>query len=363
MRIRHRFLQSRPYQPLALTGLLLAVFTFQQSFAQNPAASSAGSETSNTASSAQSSEKPIYNSNQERDNELLAKAYADIAKPEEIVWLETSEERIVSLFRPAETRKTKGALLLLHAPETPQLWPPSLENPRRNLPLYGWATMALALPAKYPAAIPVRETASSAAAEDSTASEAASSSAAAENTGSSSSSSSSAKPVPPRNEVIANRVNAAVTQLNKDGQFNLVVLVDNSSAPDALAGLLQKVNKNGGTPDTVDGPLQALILVNMQEQEPLTRAQLGSIFSVAALPVLDVFFGPENPTMTEARRLHKAEAMRQNIKQYQQVMISPEQQPTIDEKRSYWLAKVQGFMEQAARGSEQKGNQPSGNIK
>lgn len=353
MRIRHRFLQFLP-------GLLLVLLASGQSYAQDPAASSAGSETAGAASSAQSSEKPIYNSTRERDNDLLAKAYAAIAKPEEIVWLETPEERIVSLFRLAETRKTKGALLLLHAPETPQLWPPSLENPRRNLPLYGWATMALALPAKYPATVPIRETASSAGDGNAT-SEAASSSAAAESTGSSSSSSSSAKPVPPRNEVIASRVNAAVTQLNKDGQFNLVVLVDNSSAPDALAGLLQKVNKNGGTPDTIDGPLQALILVNMQEQEPLTKAQLSGIFSVSALPVLDVFFGPENPAMLEARRLHKAEAMRQNLKEYQQLLISPEQQPTIDEKRGYWLARVQGFMDQAARGSEQKGGQPSGN--
>jgi len=356
MRIHHRFLQFLP-------GLLLILFASQPGYAQGPTASSTGSETAGAASSAQSSEKPIYNSAQERDNDLLAKAYAAIAKPEEIVWLETPEERIVSLFRLAETRKTKGALLLLHAPETPQLWPPSLENPRRNLPLYGWATMALALPAKYPVAVPVRETASSAAADSNATSEAASSSAAAESAVSSSSSSSSAKPVPPRNEVIASRVNAAVTQLNKDGQFNLVILVDNSSAPDALAGLLQKINKNGGTPDTIDGPLQALILVNMQEQEPLTKAQLSGIFSVSALPVLDVFFGPENPSMADARRSHRAEAMRQNLKEYQQVLISPEQQPTIDEKRGYWLAKVQGFMEQAAHGSEQKGGQPSGNMK
>lgn len=354
MRIRYRFLQFLP-------GLLLVLLASRQSYAQDPAASSAGSE---AASSAQSSEKPIYSSNQERDNDLLAKAYVAIAKPEEIVWLETPEERIVSLFRLAETRKTKGALLLLHAPETPQLWPASLENPRRNLPLYGWATMALALPAKYPAVVPVREAASSAAADDGTAGEttssAAASSSAAETASSSSSTNSSAKPLPPRNEVIASRVNAAVSQLNKDGHYNLVVLVDNSSAPDALASLLQKVNKNGGTPDTIDGPLQALILVNMQEQEPLTKAQLSGIFSVSALPVLDVFFGPENPTMAEARRLHKAEAMRQNVKEYQQVLISPEQQTTIDEKRGYWLAKVQGFMEQAARGSEQKGGQPNG---
>jgi hypothetical protein len=79
--------------------------------------------------------------------------------------------------------------------------------------------------------------------------------------------------------------------------------------------------------------------------------------------VLDVFFGPENPTMLEARRLHKAEAMRQNLTQYQQLLISPEQQETIDEKRGFWLAKVQGFLEQAARGSEQKGGAPTGDIK
>jgi hypothetical protein len=356
MRIPYRFLQSLPAIALAL---LLA----DVSPAQEP---STASETASATSSAQSSEKLIYNSTAERDNDLLAKAYAAIAKPEEIVWLETPDERIVSLFRPHETRKAKGALLLLHAPETPQLWPASLENPRRNLPLYGWATMAVALPAKSPVAVPLREAASSSnSAEDAT-SETASASvsyASVEAAAISSSASSSSAPAIPRSQLITNRVDAAVAQLNKDGQFNLVVLVDNSSAPDALAGLLQKINKGGGTPDTIDGPLQALILVNMQKQEPLTKAQLNAIFSVATLPVLDVFFGPENPTMLEARRLHKAEAMRQNLTQYQQLLISPEQQETIDEKRGFWLAKVQGFLEQAARGSEQKGGAPTGDIK
>lgn len=172
----------------------------------------------------------------------------------------------------------------------------------------------------------------------------------------SSASSSSAKPVIARDILIAERVEAAVAHLNSVGQFNLVVLVDNSSAPYALTGLYQKINTGTTTADLVDGPLQALILVNLQEQEPLTKAQLQTIFSVSNLPIMDVFFSPDDNAQKIVRRSHQAEAMRQNIKDYQQFILPAQPEVVIDDTKSFWLGKIHGFMERKAEGGEVKGS-------
>jgi hypothetical protein len=319
--------------------------------AQNGPATSEGSASS--AASSAAPEKPIYATNTERDNALLTKAFTAIAKTDELQPLETPDEKILALYKVGETRKPKGVLLIMHAPEAPQLWPTTLENLRRNLPLYGWATMALPLPAKYQSTVPERESASSSsvAAEPTNASTA--SSAPAETVAAASSAASEAqKPLIARDKLISERVEAALAQLIKLDQLNLVVLVDNSSAPDALATLYKKINKATTTSATIDGPLQALILVNLQNQEPLSKEQLSAIFAVGDLPVMDVFFNTDNAAQVELRRLHLAEAMRHNLKDYQQLMLPSQPSVSVDDTQSFWLGKIHGFVTTKAEGSE-----------
>gem|GEM_PF-489216 len=347
--------------------------------ATDPAAiSSAASASSVASSSAKPPEKPIYKSTAERDNVLLAKE-----QPDETLWLETPSEKIIALFKTGETRVTKGALLMLHASEIPQLWPAPLESLRRNLPIYGWETMAVPLPQKYATKAPEREfrssssinsssvNASSASASDSASAsstnETQSSSADASSSTSSMESSSSiaasqssfassevVEPILPREQLIAERVDAAIKELNKVGQFNVVVLVDNSGAVDSLAGLYQKINNATSNSNTIDGPLQALILVNLQDQEPLSKEQLSAVFSSPLLPVMDIFFGTDDLLQADARRLHRAEAMRHNVKIYQQFVLKPEHMMTVDDTQGFWLEKVRGFMETKAEGAEFK---------
>ncbi len=348
-----RLIEHTPKVCAALMWLCLSSL----SAAQDPAASE--SSVSSAASSV-APEKPIYADQLERDNALLAKALTAIAKADELQPLETPDEKIMALFKSGETRKPQGALLMLHAPETPQLWPATLENLRRNMPLYGWATMTVPMPAKYAAPIPERESSSASATNESTSSAASSAPAEAVAAASSASSSSEApKPAIPRDKLISDRVDAATAQLNKLGQFNVVVLVDNSSAPDALATLYKKINKATTNSDTMDGPLQAMILVNLQNQEPLTREQLGNIFSVQELPIMDVFFNPDSAQQAELRRVHQAEAMRKNVKDYQQLILPSQPPVSIDDKQNFWLAKVHGFVARKAEGNELNGGDKS----
>jgi hypothetical protein len=289
----------------------------------------------------------------ERDNALLA-----LALPNEIQWLETPHEKIIALFKAGETRKTKGTLLILHAPELPQLWPAALENLRRNLPLYGWDTLAVPLPTQDKGHDKEQEQEQRIANNDSstTNSSNTNSSMAAESSIAASSTSSTPSSAPStattnltpeiksplsRAQLITERIAAATILLAKIGQANRVVLIDNSSAPESL-------------PELYKTKIQALVLVNLQHQEPLTQAQLNIIFSVPELPILDVFFGAKNAHQIAMCRLHQAEARRKNVAEYQQVILPPEHQATLNDPHSFWLEKVRGFMEKKTKGDNIK---------
>jgi hypothetical protein len=303
------------------------------------------------------SEKPIYVSNSERDNELLAKTLTAVAKADELMWLETPDEKLLALYKAGETRKTIGLLLIMHAPEAPQLWPANLENIRSNLPLYSWATIALPLPAKYSPVTPQRDLnpTPSPTPEESSSS---SSETAASPTPSPPETS---KPVLARDKLIAGRVSAAMSEINKLGKLELAVLVDNSSAPDALAALYPQVNIAKGS--TAESALKALVLINLQDQEPLTKTQLTAIFANTNLRVMDVFFSPDSKAQAEVRRLHQAEAMRQDIKDYQQLILPAQPKVLAEDTQSFWLGKVHGFLNRKSDNSQRsKTNKSSTNA-
>ena len=334
--------------------------TFAQEPDENTESSAASSETS---SSSKSSEAPLYESRDIRNKSLIASAVDDEAQ-----WLETEHGKILALYRPTEAKKTLGVLILFHAAEKPQFWPPMLENLRANLPRYGWETLAISLPHKYPAAVPARPSSSSVSASASSASNETDGETTGEDTqtetpttpdetpaAASSSTpglSSAASSSVAREALITTYVDAAFTFLKEKGQLNAVVLTDNSSAYQVLQNLLPQIKENERDASVVDGPLQALVITNLQQQEPIAQAELEVIFGTAQLPVMDIFFTPDNPEQTEARDLHRAVAMRKKLADYQQLLS--DSQPKLVEKdhRNYLLGRVRGFMRQKASGTE-----------
>jgi len=331
-------------------------------FAQAPAETAENTEApavaSETSSSARSSEAPIYPSRDIRDKTLLANAIDDEAQ-----WLETEHGKILALYRPTEAKVTRGVLILFHAAENPQLWPPMLENLRANLPRYGWETLALSLPQKYPAAIPTRPSSSAASASSASAEATAETAettnpATQENAVASSteaaSSSSAASSTVPRDLLIETYVNAAFAFLEEKGQLNRVILVDNSSAYQVLQKLIPQAQENKRDKDTLDGPLQALVITNLQQQEPINKSELEAIFSSEKLPVQDIFFAPDNAEQTESRELHRAVAMRKKVDSYQQILLDNPSKFVEQDHQSFLLGRVRGFMQQKAAGSESK---------
>jgi len=342
-----------------LWGALLLCLCPPMILAQEPAANTEPSTTaSETSSSSQSSEAPLYPSRAMRDKSLIAKEMDD-----EVLWLDTEYGKILALYRPTEAKTTHGVLILFHATENPQAWPPLLENLRAQLPRYGWETLAISLPQKYPAIIPTRPSSSSASASASranteTAGELAETAVpeptAPPSASSSSGSSISASSAVARELLIEAYVNAALGYLKDKGQLNTVILADNSSVQLVLQTLSPQVQLNKLDSTILDGPLQALAITNLQNQEPNSKVELEGVFATPQLPVLDIFFSPDNPEQTELRDLHRAVAMRKKVANYQQLLIDTQIKLTEQDHQSYLLGRVRGFMQRQASGTEAK---------
>ncbi len=327
--------------------------------AQQPDAEAPSSEASASAqSSAASSEAPLYESRAMRDKTLIAEAAGEQAQ-----WLDTEYGKLLVFYRPTEAKRTRGVLILFHAAEDPQTWPPILENLRANLPRYGWETLAVTLPQQYPAPVPARPSSSSASSEPAATEQtntenpaAVASATSAVSSEASAPSSSAASSAVPRETLIQAYVTATFEFLQKKGQFNAVLLVDNSSANPVLAQLLPQIKENVRDPATIDGPIQALVMTNLQSQEPLASSELAAIFTNKQLPVLDVFFTPDDAEQTKARELHRAIAMRQKLDNYLQTSLDSQPKIVETDPRSFLAARVRGFMQRHASGTEVKGN-------
>ncbi len=303
--------------------------------------------------------------------------YADTL-PEESQWLETSEGKILSLYRATENRVTKGALLLLHTSEDPLLWPPALENLRRHLPRYGWETLAVSLPQPLankpparelppPVKTPTADIDSENTTEPNSANElSANESSANELSGNEQSVSApqTTEPAPeaetaevqnlPREQLIQAYLLAAIKFLNDQGQFNLIILVDNSALYWSMQLLSPSITVNKQDNKRLEGPLQALIIANLQHQEPLSSAQLASSFSQPQLPILDIFFAPDNSTQQQARDKHRALAMRNKLQHYHPLLLGQQPKTAESDSNSFLLGRVRGFMESKAKGIEVK---------
>lgn len=313
---------------------------------------------SEISSSNKSSEAPLYPSRDIRDKSLIAKVI-----PDEAQWLDTEYGKILALYRPTEAKITHGVLILFHATENPQVWHPLLENLRASLPRYGWDTLAISLPQKYPTSIPARPSSSSAngsassvntetTAEptDKTSSEPVAPTSAASSSNSSMPSSSAVA----RDLLIQAYMDAAFMFLREKGQLNTVILADNSSVHLVLQTLIPLIQANNRDAAPIGAPLQALVIANLQNQEPLNKGQLEEIFAAPQLPILDIFFLPDTPEQKELHDLHRAVAMRKKVASYQQLIMLPQTKSTEQDHQSYILGRIRGFMQRQASDAKTK---------
>ena len=357
---------------LSLALLSFCATAWGQDEDQNPAEPDAQKQVQEEAQ-APPAEPPRYNSHEDRDQQLLAGAF-----PEQVRWLELPEPEgeALALYQPPLTANPKGSLLILHSSDRNAQWSPYLENLRRALPYRGWGSLSLTLPAPEPEPVPERPADSLPQAaetgpepEQNEATEGADEDAEEQDQEAAEGAieepieepeqpeEPEPEPLPPREERIGNRLDSAMALLGREGQRNLVLLVDSLSAPEVMAYFQAELEQAAGqqAPNTgespLSGPVRALILVNAYPYQALTLEQLKQVFAVGSLPVLDIFMGPGRGQQ-EAIKRHRAAANRQPLNRYQNWSLARPEPPDLDGSHNFWINRIQGFMHRQARGIE-----------
>lgn len=256
---------------------------------------------------------PPYGSRDERDRTLLARAL-----PNEAQWLDGEQGKVFALYRPTESRQTKGALALFHAIDDPQRWPVTLRSLQDRLPKSGWEILAVALPRQRLQMIPAREASASAEA---------------------TSSASASADEPPDNTapaLVDSYLKAATQFLRDKSHDSIIVMADNASALNTMAFF--------HTDPQARETLEGLILIHLQSQQPLDIAELEQLFSDKDLPVFEVFFG-RDADVAERRERHKGVALRQKVVTYHQLTIDEADPVLRAQGRNFFMGRIQGFMD------------------
>jgi len=68
------------------------------------------------------------------------------AKPEEITWLTTNNQKVLALYTEKTTQTYSQGIILLHDIDNHPDWPQVLHPLRTQLPQHGWSTLSLQMP-------------------------------------------------------------------------------------------------------------------------------------------------------------------------------------------------------------------------
>jgi hypothetical protein len=234
---------------------------------------------------------------------------------EEALWLEIPNGKVMALFRPNFSTKTKGGVVILTSLSPSQPQPPSLHSLQKNLPYHGWETLLV----------------------DTTAI-----------------SSTSVSAEPSTDAHLLNILKSSLSFMSNKKNFNLVVMMDNSIAPELMTHLgtsIGKKNKNG----KLDGIVQMVVMINTQNNHQLSYPQLKTLFQQQDLPFIDVFFLDHKAAPPNQAKHHKAIANNQQKKNYYQIFSPTVPAPVAADTYNHFVNRIRGILDRIAKGVELEG--------
>tara|TARA_B100000446_G_scaffold39947_3_gene35526 strand:+ start:29740 stop:31023 length:1284 start_codon:yes stop_codon:yes gene_type:complete len=330
-------------------------------------------------------EPPPYASREERDMNLLAARL----EGETAVWLQALEQPFLALYEQELTGDAVGAVLIINAEGQHSNWPTTSEQIRLSLPEFGWNTLSTELPLPEQRPIPQRSapiapappsvenpdpTATDATAEsnqdpassvqdtpptkaekgedkeiyDSTTGELSDGSLppSAENP---TAPGDADTPVPelkvPAEDIAIARLEAAISYLHQQGQFNIVLMGSGVGALRAVC-FLKDIPKVEQT--TQSRLIRSLVMINARNHLPLDSRQLHQCLDTPEMPVLDVYLGHNERDQKDAKQRLKY-ARRSGYQIYQQLRL-PEMAHNTMLGENRLSRRVRGFMEAHAQG-------------
>jgi len=325
-------------------------------------------------------EPPLYRNREDRDMRLLA-AKLD---PDSVVWLDALEEQFLAIYEPEYTGAPQGAVLLLHGEGQHSSWPNTIKMIRSSLPRFGWNTLSMSLPNPDVIPHPTRDvwpapdsqsTPSEGEGEVNTEGDSENADATPEqvpeggegneifndenntlgdgalppipNNRDSIDTSAEVK-IPVEDRTVA-RIRAAMSYLNDQGQFNIVLLGDGVGAARAGHFFSRLPVPVITDPDVKPiKPIRAVVIINARNHNPLGDINLTSSLFDPEVPTLDIFFGLDKRNAYEAEQ-RKRYAQRHMHKIYKQVQL-PAMSEVAQQGENRLSRRIRGFLQEHARG-------------
>jgi dienelactone hydrolase len=242
-------------------------------------------------------------------------ALADRIPPEQQLVLQAGDDTFAARYIADLSADHRGAVLVLHDSGQHRSWPYTVAALLDELPLHGWSTLALELPAPAATPSPAPTAAASPAAPAPAATPAPSPAApspAALLTGSEAGVEKQAQA----------RIDAAVAKLAElhAGTPQPTVVIGFGSGAWRAAEFVRRQAGNNGA--RLPEPVRALVLVDPAGQPPGVAADLPKLLPATALPTLDLVQNSEAQTRADAEARRRA-VLHQKDRIYQRVSLPP----------------------------------------
>ncbi len=268
----------------------------------------------------------------------------DRTPPEQRMMLTAGDDTFPARYLPDLTGQPRGAVLLLHDAGQHPAWPFTLAALFEELPLQGWHTLAIELPA--PAAADSPEAALAAAAVDPAPAAPATTPAAPITAPADPNAAPPPAPAPTlslREMAVQARIDAGIRQLvPAPTPQSVVVLVGFGSGAIRAAETVKLRMAGNGAASPM--PLRALVLVNAEHELPGMAETLPALLPLSSLPTLDLVQG-EQRLQLEAQEQRRRAVLRQRERLYRAVVLPPLSAANGSDS-SAMSRRIRGFLQQ-----------------
>jgi len=290
--------------------LLLACLPFQSAIAQTAKPAPAPAVTAPTpAAPASTAPAASGRSGVAGDHNVLL---SDRIPPEQQVQLQAGDDQFAARYIADLSPEHRGIVIVLHDSGQHRSWPYTVAALLDELPLHGWSTLALELPApaldKPPATAPAVATPVAAAA----APTAAAPQAQTLLTGSEAGAEKQAQA----------RIDAALAKLVElnGGAAQPTIVIGFGSGAWRSAEFARRLAEGNGA--RLPEPVRALVLVDARNQLPAATVDLPKLLPTTALPTFDIVQNSEALTLAD-REARRRAVLHQKERIYQQLLLPP----------------------------------------
>jgi len=286
----------------------------------------------------------------------------------------------IGLYEKDKTGNPYGAMLIVHGEGQNADWPHTISTIRQELPEYGWTSLSITLPEPAKPFVPARPTPQPATPKPSELSEPGSSETemvddqaapleATPNNDNNTMANQEAETditnepsetldIKSAEEIEAlalERLKEAVSFLNSEGQFNIVVAAHGTAALRTMNYLAGESTVAPGAKDKngkpkIQRPLRAMVFLNARNSLLGIEKSLTELLDMQDFPILDIYFDEHHLDTIEAKARKKA-AKSDNMDAYFLVKLLTPTHSIFDNENRF-TRRVRGFLDQHARGVE-----------